>query len=102
MKPGNHAISVQVLKEFHVNFVRKGHSTQTAASLLSDFYHWPVIDNTITLFQLGLTFQERWKLSLWDSMILAAAHTSGARELLTENFNHGQQYGKVRAVNPFL
>ena len=31
----------------------------------------------------------------------AAAQTSGARELLTEDFNHGQLYGSVRAINPF-
>jgi predicted nucleic acid-binding protein len=102
LKPGSHAISVQVLQEFYVNFVRKGLSNKTALSLMNDFYQWPVVDNTITLFQLGLTFQELWKLSLWDSMILAAAHASGARELLTEDLNHGQQYGKVRAVNPFV
>jgi hypothetical protein len=37
-----------------------------------------------------------------DAMIVAAAQTSGARELLTEHLNHGQDYGGVRAVNPFL
>ena len=35
-------------------------------------------------------------------MILAAARTSGARELLTEDLNHGQDYGGVRVVNPFV
>ena len=31
----------------------------------------------------------------------AAAQASGARELLTEDLNHGQDYGGVRVVNPF-
>jgi predicted nucleic acid-binding protein len=31
----------------------------------------------------------------------AAAQTSGARELVSEDLNHGQDYGGVRAVNPF-
>jgi hypothetical protein len=35
-------------------------------------------------------------------IILAAAHSSGSRELLTENLNHGQYYGGVIVVNPFL
>ncbi len=30
-----------------------------------------------------------------------AAQASGARELLTEDLNAGQDYGGVRAVNPF-
>lgn len=100
-KPSSYAISVQVLQEFHVNFTRKGHSIQDAASLIGDFCLWSVVDNTVSVLQLGLSLQERWKISLWDSMILAAAHVSGARELLTEDLNHGQKYGKVRVVNPF-
>jgi predicted nucleic acid-binding protein len=32
---------------------------------------------------------------------LAAARASGVKELLTEDLNHGQNYGGVRVVNPF-
>ncbi len=63
---------------------------------------WPVIDNTLGLFRLGISLQARWKLSLWDAMILAPAKASGARELVTGDFSHGQDYGRVRATNPFL
>ena len=35
-------------------------------------------------------------------MILAAAESSGARELLSEDLNHGQNYGQVGVINPFL
>lgn len=101
LQPGRTAISVQVLQEFHVNFVRKGHSASEASSLINDFCHWPVIDNTLAVFRLGLSLQSRWQLSLWNAMILAAAQASGARELLTEDLNHGQDYGGIRAVNPF-
>jgi predicted nucleic acid-binding protein len=98
---GRTAISVQVLQEFQVNFVRKGHTPDEAATLLEDFTVWPVIDNTLALFRLGISLQARWQLSLWDAMILAAAKASGARELITEDFSHGQDYGGVRAINPF-
>ena len=96
------AISVQVLQEFFVNFVRRGHSPGEAAALIGDFSLWPVIDNSLALFKLGITLQARWRLSLWDAMILAAAHSSGSRELLSEDFNHGQDYGGVTALNPFV
>ena len=98
---GRTAISVQVLQEFHVSFVRKGHSTEEASALIADFSNWPVIDNTLAVFRLGLSLQPRWQLSLWDAMILAAAQTSGARELISEDLNHGQNYGGVRVINPF-
>lgn len=99
--PGRTAISVQVLQEFQVNFVRNGHAPDEAATVIEDFTVLPVIDNTLALFRLGLSLLARWQLSLWDAMILAAAKTSGARELITEDFSHGQDYGGVRAVNPF-
>jgi predicted nucleic acid-binding protein len=101
LQPGRTAISVQVLQEFQIHFVRKGRSPEEALVLLADFTHWPVIDNTLALFRLGLSLQQRWQLSLWDAMILAAAQASGARELLTEDLNHGQNYSGIRVVNPF-
>ena len=100
LQPGRTAISVQVLQEFHVNFVRRGHSAEEAATMIAGFCLWPVIDNTLAVFRLGLSFQARWQVSMWDAVILAAAHASGARELLTEDLNHGQDYGGVRVVNP--
>jgi predicted nucleic acid-binding protein len=96
------ATSVQVLQEFHVNFTRKGNPPVQAAVLIEDFSNWTVIDNTLTLFGLGLTLQARWQLSLRDSMILAAAQISGAKELLSEDLNHNQDYGGVRVINPFI
>lgn len=101
MNPGRTAISVQVLQEFHVNFVRKGGSAEDSAALIADFSLWPVIDNTLAVFRLGLSLQKRWQLSLWDAMILAAARSSGAAELLSEDLNHGQDYGGIRVINPF-
>jgi len=38
-----------------------------------DYSIWPVVENTLSLMQAGLAEQARWQLSLWDSMILAAA-----------------------------
>lgn len=102
IRPGRSAVSVQVLQEFHVNFVRSGHPPSTAAILIDDFSVWPVIDNSLALFRLGLSLQSRWQLSLWDAMILAAARKSGARELITEDLNHGQDYDGIRARNPFV
>lgn len=100
-RPGSASISVQVLLEFHTNFVRKHGSRSEANLLVEDFGCWPVVESTLSLLRLGLNLQDRWQLSLWDAMILAAAQTAGASELLSEDFNHGQLYGSVRVVNPF-
>jgi len=99
--PSETAISVQVLQEFHANFTRFGNSDEDAATLIQDLSIFHVVDNTLSLLRRGLEEKARWQLSLWDAMILAAARQSGASELLTEDFNSGQDYGGIRAVNPF-
>jgi len=98
---GRTVISVQVLQEFFVNAIRQGQSRDVVVKLLEDMSLWPVVDNSLELFGRGLTLQERYQLSLWDAMIVAAAQTSGARLLYTEDLNHGQDYDGVVATNPF-
>ena len=99
--PGETAISVQVLQEMHVNLGKRGVSPKEAARIVTDFETWHIVDNTMTLLRSALDEQIRWKISLWDSLILAAARASGAAELLTEDLNHGQDYGGVKVINPF-
>jgi predicted nucleic acid-binding protein len=99
--PGGTAVSVQVLQEMHVNLERRGVARDDAAQIIRDFSQWPVVDNSITLLLSALEEQSRWQLSLWDAMIVAAARVSGASDLITEDFNHGQDYGGIRAINPF-
>ena len=100
--PGETALSVQVLQELHVNLVRRGRTFEEATQIVRDFYHWPVIENTLALLDDALGLQARFRLSLWDAMFVAAARASGASELLTEDLNHGQYYGGVRVRNPFV
>ena len=90
------------MQEFFVNFTRKGQEYSEARLLVEDFCHWKVVENSLSLFGSGLAIRERWQLSLWDALIVAAAEFSGADKLLTEDLNHGQYYGKVMVINPFL
>ena len=99
--PGDLGISIQVLQELHVNLERRGVPHADAAEVVRDFSTWPVVDNSRALLLSALDEQVRWKLSFWDTLILAAARASGATELVTEDLNHGQDYGGVRVVNPF-
>lgn len=99
--PGATAISVQVLQELSVNLTRRGVPLAQATQIVRDFAVWPVVDNTLVLLLTGLDEQARWRISLWDALILAAARLSGARELFTEDLNHSQDYAGVKVINPF-
>ena len=99
---GQTAVSVQVLQELHVNMERRGIPRLEIHQLVRDYTLWPVVENTLSLLQGGIAEQSRWQLSLWDSMILAAARASGASQLITEDFSHGQDYGGIKVINPFV
>ncbi len=99
---GETAISVQVLQELHVNLRKSGVSQIDATQVVRDFAIWPVVDNNLSLLQSALEESARWKISLWDALIVAATRASGASELITEDLNHGQDYGGIRVTNPFL
>jgi len=100
-EPGRAAISAQVLQELHVNLIRKG-GLDPAASLrrVSDYLAWKVIDNDRLLLAAAVEVQTRWKLSYWDSLVVAAAQRSGAPLLWSEDFAEGQRYDDVQAINP--
>lgn len=99
---GSVALSVQVLQETHVNLEKHGVARAEAAQIVRDLSHWPVVDNSRELLLRALGEQARWQLSLGDAIIVAAVRASGAVELISEDFSHGQDYGGIRAVNPFV
>ena len=60
-----------------------------------------VVDNSIDLLGRSMDLYDRWQISLWDALVLAAAEMSGASELISEDLNHEQYYGTVQVINPF-
>jgi predicted nucleic acid-binding protein len=43
----------------------------------------------------------RFRLSYWDALIIAAAGELGCHTLYSEDFQNDQDYGGVKALNPF-
>ncbi len=95
-------LSIQVLQEFYTVMLRKKVDARYYREVVEHYLEtWPVIENTRGLLSRALDVQQRHQLSFWDANIVAAAQQSGAKELWTEDLNDGQDYGGVRAVNPF-
>jgi predicted nucleic acid-binding protein len=93
-------ISVQVLQEFFVNLCRLGTPLIEARETLTDYARWNVIPDTVDLCEEGITEMERWKISFWDALIVAAARKAGAATLWSEDLSPGQNYGGIRVINP--
>lgn len=97
-------ISVQVLNEFAavalrklkipLNEVREILNTIRAVSTVE-----PI---TIETHDRGLAVFERYKFSLYDSILIASALISGAKILYSEDLQHGQVIdNQLRVANPF-
>ena len=95
-------LSVQVLQELHVNLVRKGTKVARSAQIVERYLSWRVVDNSRHLLRQAFADQQRWQLSFWDALVIAAAKRAGLSTVWSEDLNPGQDYGGVRVVNPFV
>ena len=59
------------------------------------------MDNPLDLLLAAIGGQACWQISLWHSLILAAARVPGAGELISGDLNHNQDCGGIRGINPF-
>ena len=50
----------------------------------------------------GIALSRNYRITYYDAALLAAAERLGAPVFYSEDLNHGQIYGAVRVVNPFL
>jgi predicted nucleic acid-binding protein len=101
----NFGLSAQVLQEFYVNVTRKIAEplpSDLAVELLEQFRQFPLVLTDYPLVVAGVETSLRYGISYWDGAIVAAAEVLGASTLYTEDLSHGQLYGSVRAMNPFL
>ena len=98
-------LSTQVLQEFYVNVtakIPKPLSPARARAAISRYSVWPVEENNADSVIRASEIQERYRLSFWDALIIAAAAKSGARTLLSEDLNNGQVIEGLKIVNPLL
>ena len=102
---GRGVLSTQVLQEFYVNIRRKTRppvSQEVARAVVADYLVWdPIVNDGATVLE-AIDVGHRYQLSLWDALIVVAARKGDASVLYSEDLNHGQAFGSVRVLNPFL
>jgi predicted nucleic acid-binding protein len=96
-------ISAQVLQEFYVNVTRKIPNPlpkTKAREIIQSYLMWHVELNDIKTIFAASEFEERYNLSFWDALIVAAACNAKVEKILTEDLNHGQRIEGVFIENP--
>jgi predicted nucleic acid-binding protein len=97
-------ISVQVLNEALVNCLRKaGMDWSEAGQFLAHVrYFCEVCDLSAQTHDIGRALGARYKLSVYDAMIVAAALEAGCTTLYSEDMQHGLLIeDQLRIDNPF-
>lgn len=99
---GTGRISFQVLQEFYVNVAHKWPSARSQArEEVRDLLAWRPLRTDAELLERAWSIQDRYRLSFWDSLIVAAAKTALCSYLLTEDLQDGQDFDGLVVLNPF-
>ena len=99
---GRIVLSSQVVQEFYSAGLRKlALPRERVKQVVTDLLEFPLVLPGPVQILRAMDLEERYQLSFWDALILAAAESGGAEVLFTEDLNDGQQYGEVLVRNPF-
>lgn len=98
-------ISTQVLQEFISNALRMPklgiteHKIDLMLRMAREMEVQPV---THALIHEATILRRRFQISHWDSTIIAAAMNANCDVLYSEDLSHGQVFGGLKVLNPFL
>ena len=101
-----YAISVQVLNEFaNVSIRKQNLDLETVESRLIAVVTLAetIVPLSMETHMLGLVVARRYRLQLYDGMIVAAALLADSETLLSEDMHHGLVIeGRLTIRNPFV
>ena len=103
-REGRGRTSTQVLSEFYVNVTGKIANRVTpdeAWQEINTFFAWRPQPVDPTVLARAHEIERRWRISWWDSLIVAAAQLQDCSILLTEDLQDGMVFDGVTVRSPF-
>lgn len=99
---GNGRISFQVLQEFYSKVCQKDPvARDSVRAAIRDLLVWNPVTVNGGILDRSWKLQDRYRLSFWDSLIVAAAKSVSCRYLLTEDLQDGQSLDGLLVISPF-
>ena len=98
-------VSAQTLAEFYTaisKHIQRPLSYFETDAWIERLAALPFATVDANLVRAGIFLSRRYEIAYYDAALIAAAERLGAEIFYTEDLNHGQLYGSVRAINPFL
>ena len=97
-------LSYQVLQELYATLTRHGGAAfdpPAAREIVGALATWQPAAVDLATLERAWRLQDRFSVSWWDALIVAAAQISECRVLLTEDLQDGQHFDAVQVVDPF-
>jgi len=103
MTAGNGVLSVQVLQEY-ANTALTGldQEPEIVIRQVRLLEGLTVVAPSAASVRRSVEIRKTYRTSFWDAAIVAAAEAEQCDFILSEDFNAGQYYAGIQAVNPFL
>ncbi len=96
-------VSAQVLAEFYSTSQRRRlFGPSQALDLVRMWSEHDTVPHTSDLIIRGIALHQAHSISMWDALVVQAAIDSRCDVLLTEDLQHGRQFGDLEIFNPFL
>jgi predicted nucleic acid-binding protein len=99
-------VSYQVVQEFFNLALRKFSRPMNVAEaeqyLLTVFQPLLAVQSSHTLFSQALRLEDKYRLSWYDALIVAAAVEGQCSILYSEDMHDGHRFGDLQIKNPFL
>ena len=103
-RTGAGRLSVQVIAEYYAVVTGKlkpGMEIPSAREDVEDLFSWQPLPMTPDLISEAWVIQDLFHLSWWDSLIVSAAKILQCSYLLSEDFQHSQDFQGIQVINPF-
>ena len=98
---GRIVVSTQVVQEFYTAGRRKiGMPQSELEEAVQELLVLPLVMTGPPEIRAAIRFEQRYRISFWDALVVQAAESSGAAVLFSEDLPDGQTYGNVRVANP--
>lgn len=98
----NCMISTQVLQElFNVMTKKLKYSKEDAQKIITSLLNLNVHQVSTTDIQMAMKISSESQLTIYDSLIIAAAKAESCKIVYSEDLNAGQVVEGVKIVNPF-
>jgi predicted nucleic acid-binding protein len=95
---------VQVIAEYYAVVTGKlkpGMEIASARKDVEDLFSWRPLPITPALIAEAWILQDIFHLPWWDSLIVSAGKILQCVYLLSEDFQHSQDFEGIRVINPF-